>query len=150
MEPRAGAKISFKLVWRCCQILSGFLANGQFPRVSRQSRLSANDRGDMKWSRELCTYPLAYFVSCFLTMCFVCRLVLDISGGSHGSPIITYKGHGGGNQQWFFDDDFTIRSGTGMVLDVENGASSPGARIIGYTKHGAPNQKFRIVPHNKK
>ena len=29
---------SFKLVWRCHQLLSGFLAKGQLPRVSLQSR----------------------------------------------------------------------------------------------------------------
>ena len=34
---------SSKLVWRCHQLLSGFLAQDHFPRVSRQSRLSAND-----------------------------------------------------------------------------------------------------------
>ena len=28
------------------QFLSGFLANAHVPRVSRQSRLSANDKGD--------------------------------------------------------------------------------------------------------
>ena len=33
------------LVCRCHQLLSGFLANGEFPRVSHQSRLSANDKG---------------------------------------------------------------------------------------------------------
>ena len=31
---------SFKLVWRCHQLLSGFLAKGHLPRVSRQSRRS--------------------------------------------------------------------------------------------------------------
>ncbi|KAJ9593322.1 hypothetical protein L9F63_015142, partial [Diploptera punctata] len=77
-------------------------------------------------------------------------LVLDISGGNHGAPVITFKGHGGGNQKWYFEDDFTIRNGTGMVMDVEHGAAAPGTRIIGYPKHGAPNQKFRIVPFNRK
>ena len=33
-----------KLVWWFHQLLSGFLANGHLPRVSRQSRLSANDK----------------------------------------------------------------------------------------------------------
>ena len=46
MEPLAAAKNASKLGWRCHQILSGFLANGHLPRVSRQSRLSANDKGD--------------------------------------------------------------------------------------------------------
>jgi hypothetical protein len=37
MEPWVVAKKSFKLVWRCHQLLSGFLANDLLPRVSRQS-----------------------------------------------------------------------------------------------------------------
>ena len=36
----------FKLVCRCHQLLFGFLANVHLPRVSRQSRLSANDKGN--------------------------------------------------------------------------------------------------------
>ena len=35
---------SFMLVWRFQQLLSDFLAKGHLPRVSRQSRLSANDK----------------------------------------------------------------------------------------------------------
>ena len=42
-----GKKI-FMLLYRCHQILSGFLAKGHFPRVSYQSRLSANDKDDSK------------------------------------------------------------------------------------------------------
>ena len=34
------------LVWGCHQLLSEFLAKGHLPRVSRQSRLSANVKGD--------------------------------------------------------------------------------------------------------
>ena len=30
----------------CHQLLSGFLANGHLPRVSRQTHLSAKDKGD--------------------------------------------------------------------------------------------------------
>ena len=33
-------------MWQCYQILSGFLFNGHLPRVSRQSRLLANDKGE--------------------------------------------------------------------------------------------------------
>ena len=36
----------FKAVWRCQQLLSVFLANGHFARVSHQSSLSANDKDD--------------------------------------------------------------------------------------------------------
>ena len=45
---------NFKLVWQCHQFLSGFLAKGHLPRVSRQSRRSL-----MKWTRRLCTDLLA-------------------------------------------------------------------------------------------
>ena len=43
MELWAAAKESFKLVWRCLQLLSEFLAKDHSSRVSR---LSANDKGD--------------------------------------------------------------------------------------------------------
>jgi hypothetical protein len=62
--------------------------------------------------------------------------------------VITYSPHGGSHQKWFFDDDFTIRSNTGMVMDIEGGRSSQGTRVIGYGKHGGQYQKFRIVPYN--
>ena len=39
---------SFKLVWLCQQLLSGFLAKGHLPRVSRQSRRSLMIRVIMK------------------------------------------------------------------------------------------------------
>ena len=34
------------IVWRCHQLLFGFLARGTFPRVSRESHLSVNDKAD--------------------------------------------------------------------------------------------------------
>ena len=43
---------SFRLVWRCHQLLSGFLANGHLPRMSC---LSANDKEDNEVKQELCT-----------------------------------------------------------------------------------------------
>ena len=60
MEPWVAAKESFKLVWRCHQLPSEFLAQCHLPRASRQSHLSANDWVIMKWSRELCTDLLAF------------------------------------------------------------------------------------------
>ena len=42
---------SFKLVWRCHQLLSGFLVKGQLPRVSQQSHRSLMIKMIMKWSR---------------------------------------------------------------------------------------------------
>ena len=39
-------KKKLMLVWRYYKLLSGCLANGHFPRVSRQSRLSANNKDD--------------------------------------------------------------------------------------------------------
>ena len=40
MEPWAAAKKNFQLVWRCHQLLSGFLAKDHLPRVLRQSHQS--------------------------------------------------------------------------------------------------------------
>ena len=34
------------LIWRCHQLLSGFLTNDHVPRVSHHSCLSVNDKGD--------------------------------------------------------------------------------------------------------
>ena len=39
---------NFQLVWRCHQLLSGFLAKGHLPRVSRQSSRSLMIRVIMK------------------------------------------------------------------------------------------------------
>ena len=75
-------------------------------------------------------------------------LVLDITGASAGGAVITYSAHGGNNQKWHFDDDFTIRSGTGLVLDVEGNNFRQGTRIVGSKKQGGQNQKFRIEPFN--
>ena len=48
METWAAAKKNFHLVWRCHQLLSGFLAKGHLPRVFRQSSRSLMIRVIMK------------------------------------------------------------------------------------------------------
>jgi hypothetical protein len=53
---------SFKVVWRCHQLLSGFLAKGYLPRVSRQSRLLINDKGENEMIPGLCTGLLAFML----------------------------------------------------------------------------------------
>lgn len=78
------------------------------------------------------------------------RLVLDISGANYGGSVITYGANGGSNQKWYFDDDFTIRSGTGMVLEPEGSRLEQGRRMIGFRKLGGHSQKFRIEPYNNK
>ena len=60
MEPWALAKKMFKLVWRCHQLLPGFLPKGHLLQVSRLSYLSANDRIIMRRYRGLCTDLLAF------------------------------------------------------------------------------------------
>ena len=45
-ESWAGAKNIFMIVWRCNQLVSGFLANDHLPPVSRQPHLSAYDKDD--------------------------------------------------------------------------------------------------------
>ena len=47
----------FKVVWRCHQLLSGFLVKGHLPRMSRQSLMI---RAIMKGSWGLCTDHLAF------------------------------------------------------------------------------------------
>ena len=37
---------NFKLVWRCHQLLSRFFVKGYLHRVSRQSHILGNDKGD--------------------------------------------------------------------------------------------------------
>ena len=49
-----------KLMWRCHQLLSGFLDNGNLSRVSRQSCLSANNREITRLNRWLCTDLLEF------------------------------------------------------------------------------------------
>jgi hypothetical protein len=57
-----------------------------------------------------------------------------------------WSDHGRDNQIWHFDEDMTIRSELGFVLDVKNGAVENTSPLIAFRKHGKDNQKFRIVP----
>ena len=41
-----GLQSPLKISWRCHQLLSAFLGKGHLPRVSYQSRLSADERGN--------------------------------------------------------------------------------------------------------
>ena len=61
---------SFKLVWRCHQLLSGFLAKGYLPRVPYQPLLSANDKDDKVMPGTVNWSPGIYLMG------------LDISGKS--------------------------------------------------------------------
>ena len=54
---------SFKIVWRCHQLLSRFLAKGHLLQASRQSRLSASDKGDNELMlRFMHRYPGIYLM----------------------------------------------------------------------------------------
>jgi hypothetical protein len=50
------------------------------------------------------------------------------------------------NQKWYFDQDMTIRSELGFVMDVKRSSTINMSTIIAFTKHGRDNQKFRILP----
>lgn len=76
----------------------------------------------------------------------VFRLVLDISGGNENGEIIMWPDNGGDNQKWYFDEDMTIRSELGFVLDVKDGSKNNSTPLIGFNKRGHSNQKFRVVP----
>ena len=64
MEPWAAIKKSFKLVWGCYQLLSGLLSNGQLPRMSRQSLLSADVTRDNEMiPGAVYRFPGVYLIS---------------------------------------------------------------------------------------
>ena len=46
MKPFVAYKKGFALVWRCYQLLAGFLAKGYLPRALGQSCLSGNVKSD--------------------------------------------------------------------------------------------------------
>jgi hypothetical protein len=54
--------------------------------------------------------------------------------------------HGGDNQRWYFDEDMTIRSELGLVLDVKEGSSENSTPLVAFSKHGGENQMFRVLP----
>ena len=60
--------------------------------------------------------------------------------------IIMWPENGGDNQKWYFDDDLTIRSALGFVLDVKDASRENSSTLLAYPKQGLDNQKFRIVP----
>jgi len=80
---------------------------------------------------------------------FAFRLALDIAGGNETGNVILWSQHGGDNQRWHFDDDLTIRSELGFVMDVTRRSTDSGTPIIAYRHHGDDNQRFRIVPISK-
>lgn len=61
------------------------------------------------------------------------------------NKVITFPQHGGLNQKWTFNPDFTIQCHLGKVLDLAEKKNSLSGNLIGYPKHGGPNQKFRRV-----
>ena len=74
------------------------------------------------------------------------RLALDISGAQENGEIVMWTDHGGNNQKWNFDDDLTIRSELGTVLDVKDGSRENNSQLIATSSAGREHQKFRIVP----
>lgn len=74
------------------------------------------------------------------------RLVLDVEGGAENGKIIMWSKNGGDNQKWHFEDDLTIKSGLGFVLDVKEDATDNRTTLMAYSRHGQDNQKFRVVP----
>jgi hypothetical protein len=54
--------------------------------------------------------------------------------------------NGGDNQKWHFDEDLTIRSEVGYVLEVKEARLQNSSPLVGSTKNGQEHQKFRIVP----
>jgi len=54
--------------------------------------------------------------------------------------------NGESEQKWHFDEDMTIRSALGFVLDVKLTSKMHSSTVIAFSKHGEDNQKFRILP----
>jgi hypothetical protein len=52
----------------------------------------------------------------------------------------------GDDQKWYFDEDMTIRSELGYVLDVRMSSKINNSPAIAYSKHSGDNQKFRVLP----
>jgi len=73
------------------------------------------------------------------------RLVLDVSERNKGGVIIMSENEGA-YQKWYFEEDQTIRSELGLVMDVKFYSKENGSTVIAYSKHGQNNQKFRILP----
>lgn len=71
------------------------------------------------------------------------RLVLDVNQDT--GSLCLFEPHGGPNQLWHFEEDGTVRSEIDQVLDVYEGSTEPGTPVTAYSKHGGPNQIFRIV-----
>ena len=60
--------------------------------------------------------------------------------------IVMWPEHGGDNQKWHFDDDLTIRSELGIVLDVKDGSSEVNTPLLATKKLQREHQRFRVVP----
>ena len=60
--------------------------------------------------------------------------------------VIISKPKRGPQQLWEFEEDGTIRSKLGRVLDVYEIKTEPGTPVIAYPKNGGWNQNFRFIP----
>jgi hypothetical protein len=67
--------------------------------------------------------------------------VLEVNSGA----VRMAKAEGGPNQKWFFEDDGTIRSNLGLVLDVYGFNKNAWASVIVARRHGKWNQLFQTV-----
>lgn len=87
------------------------------------------------------------------------NLCLDIAGASSDdrAAAIGWSCHGGGNQQWRYDEQQRlIVKHTGKCLDVEGGNTENGGKVIQWPCHSGDNQKWiydsynRLVPKHAK
>ena len=80
------------------------------------------------------------------------HLALDVCGGEQRrNQIIQYPSHGGSNQTWhFYESDHSIRSQQGLCLDICGGDIRSGTPIIAYEPRGTLNQRWKLIPVNKK
>lgn len=71
---------------------------------------------------------------------------MDIQDGlKNGANLITFKKHGGVNQQWYLNSDGTIVSaGADLAVDISKQHYHPGTHLIAYKTHGKANQVFEL------
>ena len=82
----------------------------------------------------------------FTTEVSTFRHGLDISGGNANGEIIMWGDNGGHNQKWNFDEDMTIRSGLGSLLEARGVSPESTPTIFAANTACQAKHKFRVVP----
>lgn len=71
------------------------------------------------------------------------------SGLVSGAPVTVQACTNATNQRWGYQSNGTLRNESGFCLDIEGGSRTNGARILGYSCHGASNQQWYPGVHSR-